>query len=190
MLRNVVITLILFVSAGCISIDDSIHWGVPKPHTGADKNGKVFVVQPIGASARPIYKRNGLSLMKNFAKAFSENGAEVVESKEHRTLKNDLAAASKAGCKYMLFMKIVRWEYGSSGWTGSGERNDIIMETMFFNVERNTVLARATLFVENGFMKSSLGGESSESSSKPVINRYVELLYKPEEKRFWEVKWD
>ena len=183
-----VVVAALVAAAGCETLEkefldpfrDTITWGLPKVTTPLPDGATIYIERPIGAASKGVYARNGMTLVKAFEKEFTRRGAKVVVGKtalEDFDITMGNAAAAK--CNYALIIDILRWEYSDTGWSGSGNRDDVVFEVMLANAERRRVMSRAQVEVTNGVLRSAPGGNETDDAVAPVIKRYVGKLYNP-----------
>ena len=191
LLKLVFLAFAVFPFAGCQSakealvkefVDpfrDVITPGLPRLAAALPPEAKIFIARPLGAATQGVYARNGMTLVSALEQELKRHGATVSVGKL-ATANYDLAVsdAKAAGAKYLLVLIIQRWEYGSAGWSGRGNRDEVQFDAMLVDAERKRVLCRHSIEVTNGVLRSSAGGESSERAVAPVIRRYVNSLYK------------
>lgn len=174
--------------AGCETLErelldpfrDRITWGLPKVSTPLPADATIYIERPMGAASKGVYARNGMSLVKAFENEFKQRGAKTVVGEKaiedfYKTMEN----AQKAQCKYALLIDIVRWEYSDVGWSGKGNRDDVLFDVMLADAERRRVMSRAQVEVTNGVLRNSPGGSDTDETVAPVIKRYVNKLYNP-----------
>ncbi len=175
-------------AAGCETLEkefldpfrDRITWGLPKVSTPLPADATIYIERPMGAASKGVYARNGMSLVKAFENEFKSRGAKpVVGEKAIEDFYKTMENAQKAQCKYALLIDIVRWEYSDAGWSGAGNRDDVLFDVMLVNAERRRVMSRAQVEVTNGVLRSSPGGADTDEAVAPVIKRYVNKLYNP-----------
>ena len=176
----------LVAAAGCETMErefldpfrDKITWGLPKVTTPLPDGATIYIEKPIGAATRGVYERNGMTLVTAFEKEFARRGAKpVVGKKAIESFDATVANAAAAKCKYALVLDIMKWEYSDSGWSGSGNRDEVLFSVMLINVERARVMSRAQVEVTNGVLRSAPGGSETDDAVAPVIKRYVGKLY-------------
>lgn len=159
---------------------DRITWGLPKVSAPLPDGATVYLERPIGAASQGVYARNGMSLVKAFEREFARRGAKpVVGEKAIEDFDKTMDNAKAAKCTYALIIDIQRWEYSDVGWSGSGNRDDVLFDVMLANVERRRVMSRARVEVTNGVLRNAPGGNETDDTVAPVIRRYVGKLYNP-----------
>ena len=187
MIRLAAVVLVL-AAAGCETLEkefldpfrDKITWGLPKVSTPLPDGATIYLERPIGASTKGVYARNGMSIVKAFENEFKRRGAKpVVGEKAIENFDKTVENAQKAQCKYALLIDIQRWEYSDIGWSGKGNRDDVLFDVMLINAERRRVMSRAQVEVTNGVLRNAPGGNDTDETVAPVIKRYVGKLYNP-----------
>ena len=175
-------------AAGCETMEkglldpfrDRITWGLPKVSTPLPDGATVYIERPIGAASKGVYARNGMTLVTAFEKEFARRGAKpVVGQKALGDFNKTMDNAAAAKCKYALLIDILKWEYSDAGWSGSGDRDEVLFDVMLVNAERRRVMSRAQVEVTNGVLRSKPGGNETDDAVAPVIKRYVGKLYSP-----------
>ena len=187
-LNRLAVVAALVAAAGCETLEkefldpfrDRITWGLPKVTTPLPDGATIYLERPIGAATKGVYARNGMSIVKAFENEFKRRGAKpVVGEKAIEDFDTTMENAQKAKCKYALLIDIQRWEYSDVGWSGKGDRDDVLFDVMLVNAERRRVMSRAQVEVTNGVLRSSPGGADTDDAVAPVIRRYVGKLYSP-----------
>lgn len=180
--------VVAIAAAGCETLEkefldpfrDKITWGLPKVTTPLPEGAAIYLERPIGAATKGVYARNGMSIVKAFENEFKRRGAKpVVGEKAIEDFDKTMENAQKAQCKYALLIDIVKWEYSDVGWSGKGNRDEVLFDVMLVNAERRRVMSRAQVEVTNGVLRSAPGGNDTDDAVAPVIKRYVNKLYNP-----------
>jgi hypothetical protein len=96
---------------------------------------KVYFADPVNIRGYALHERSRKQVQDAFGKAFDALGV------THSTETN--------GCSHTLRVVVERWEYGDSGFLGSGDRNEVFMSVMMQNNDTDRVLARASLYAQN-----------------------------------------
>ena len=189
-MKLIKLTVLAFAlaAAGCETLEkefldpfrDKITWGLPKVSTPLPEGAAIYLERPIGAATKGVYARNGMSIVKAFENEFKRRGAKpVVGEKAIEDFDKTMENAQKAQCKYALLIDIVKWEYSDVGWSGKGNRDEVLFDVMLVNAERRRVMSRAQVEVTNGVLRSAPGGNDTDDAVAPVIKRYVNKLYNP-----------
>ena len=136
-LKSIIAVIPLF--AGCAAMSGwmagSITEGVPKLHKKLPCTVKVYFADPVNIRGYALHERSRKQVQDAFGKAFDALGV------THSTETN--------GCSHTLRVVVERWEYGDSGFLGSGDRNEVFMSVMMQNNDTDRVLARASLYAQN-----------------------------------------
>jgi hypothetical protein len=136
-LKSIIAVIPLF--AGCAAMSGwmagSITEGVPKLHKKLPRTVKVYFADPVNIRGYALHERSRKQVQDAFGKAFDALGV------THSTETN--------GCSHTLRVVVERWEYGDSGFLGSGDRNEVFMSVMMQNNDTDRVLARASLYAQN-----------------------------------------
>ena len=136
-LKSIIAVIPLF--AGCAAMSGwmagSITEGVPKLHKKLPRTVKVYFADPVNIRGYALHERSRKQVQDAFGKAFDALGV------THSTETN--------GCSHTLRVVVERWEYGDSGFLGSGDRNEVFMSVMMQNNNTDRVLARASLYAQN-----------------------------------------
>ena len=136
-LKSIIAVIPLF--AGCAAMSGwmagSITEGVPKLHKKLPRTVKVYFADPVNIRGYALHERSRKQVQDAFGKAFDALGV------THSTETN--------GCSHTLRVVVERWEYGDSGFLGSGDRNEVFMSVMMQNNDTDRVLARASLSAQN-----------------------------------------
>ena len=176
--------------SGCILPESRVEWHVPKLYDSIDPAFGVYVAWTHGAARDGVWDRNGSFVSTLLASSFNARAAKVRVAKKMHSRDENIKEARDVGCRYLVESRIIRWEYGSEGWSGNGRRDDFLVEFKVLDVALSKVLACATATIENGVLRSPAGGGEISDTARPVVDAFVSRLYNPPQKSFWEIKWD
>ena len=125
--------------AGCAAMSEwasgSISEGIPKLRRKLPRTASVYFADPVNAYGYSLHERSRRQVQNAFGKAFEAQGV----SCSMRT----------NGCDYAFHVVVENWEYGDSGFMGSGDRDRVTMAVMLQNRETGRVVARASLYARN-----------------------------------------
>ena len=185
-LAKLAVAALVLAAAGCETMEkefldpfrDRITWGLPKVTSPLPDGATIYIERPMGAASKGVYARNGMTLVKAFEKEFARRGAkpavgDLAIDDFDKTMRN--AVARK--CSYALLIDILRWEYSDTGWSGNGDRDEVLFDVILADAERRRVMSRAQVEVTNGVLRSAPGGNETDDAVAPVIRRYVGKLY-------------
>lgn len=110
----------------------SITEGIPKLRKKLPLTTKIHFADPVNARGYALHERNRKQVQDAFEKAFDALGV------SHSTETN--------GCDHTLHVLVENWEYGDSGFLGSGDRDEVSMSVMLRNNKTDRVLTRASLY--------------------------------------------
>jgi hypothetical protein len=175
----------LALVAGCVLFPGSIEEGLPKLRDKLPETTRVYLPSPLNPNGGFLYTRNAQVVAGEFKAAFEKRGISVAmpdkRSKETQTL--DIMAQAKTNkCDVVLVTQILEWNYGDTGFTGFGGRDEVTLSTMLLDPVLERVLTRATIRVYNGIGRSPPGGSDNPNEAiAPIIEKYVNSLF-PEKK--------
>ena len=137
LLKAMVAAVPLFAGCAAVSgwMSGSISEGIPKLRKKLPRTAKVHFADPVNARGYALHERNRKQVQDAFGKAFDALGV------SH--------SAETNGCDHTLHVVVERWEYGDSGFFGSGDRDEVSMAVIVRNNGTGRVLARASLYARN-----------------------------------------
>jgi hypothetical protein len=146
---------LMLLSTGCASFEGwmagSINEGIPKLRKKLSRTEKVYFADPVNARGYALHERNRKQVQDAFGKAF--DGIGVSHSSETN------------GCTCVIRVVVDSWEYGDSGFLGSGDRDEGLMSVMLMNAANDRVLTRAVLNARNLDL---------------LVDKYVKTLFEDE----------
>lgn len=146
---------LMLLSTGCASFEGwtagSISEGIPKLRKKLSRTEKVYFADPVNARGYALHERSRKQVQDAFGKAF--DGIGVSHSSETN------------GCTCVIRVVVDSWEYGDSGFLGSGDRDEVLMSVMLMNAARDRVLTRAVLSARNLDL---------------LVDKYVKTLFEDE----------
>jgi hypothetical protein len=153
LLKLTVALMLLFT--GCASFEGwmagSISEGIPKLRKKLSRTEKVYFADPVNARGYALHERSRKQVQDAFGKAF--DGIGVSHSSETN------------GCTCVIRVVVDSWEYGDSGFLGSGDRDEVLMSVMLMNAASDRVLTRAVLNARNLDL---------------LVDKYVKTLFEDE----------
>ena len=137
LLKAIVASIPFFAGCAAVSgwMSGSITEGIPKLRKKLPRTAKVHFADPVNARGYALHERSRKQVQDAFGKAFDALGV------SHSTETN--------GCDHTLHVLVENWEYGDSGFLGSGDRDEVSLAVMVRNTETDRVLARASLYARN-----------------------------------------
>ena len=137
LLKLSVASMLLFL--GCASFEGwmagTISEGIPKLRKKLPRTEKIYFADPVNARGYALHERNRKQVQDAFEKAFDGIGV------SHSTQTN--------GCTCVIRVVVDCWEYGDSGFLGSGDRDEVQMSVILMNAACDRVLTRAVLDARN-----------------------------------------
>jgi hypothetical protein len=153
LLKLTTASMLLFT--GCASFEGwmagTISEGIPKLRKKLPRTEKVYFADPVNTRGYVLHERNRKQVQDAFGKAF--DGIGVSHSSETN------------GCTCVIRVVVDSWEYGDSGFLGSGDRDEVLMSVMLMNAASDRVLTRAVLNARNLDL---------------LVDKYVKTLFEDE----------
>ncbi len=173
----------LLFFAGCVLFPGEIEEGLPRLRDKLPETTKVFLACPRNAGGGYLNSRNARVLANEFKAAFAARGIAVkLDERKPGTLEADLMEAATNGCEVAVCTQVLAWNYGDAGFSGKGNRDEVLIAVMLMRPETRRVITRAKLHVTNGIGRSAAGGtEGPGESIAPIIYKYVNSLFPPKE---------
>lgn len=130
---------VLPLLVGCAAMSEwaagSITEGIPKMRKKLPRTTNVYFADPVNAYGYALHERSRRQVQNAFGKAFEASGVSC--------------SMQTNGCDYTFHVVVENWEYGDSGFLGSGDRDRVSMAVMLQNRETGRVVARASLYARN-----------------------------------------
>ncbi len=183
-MRTVLMLLGLIFLSGCMMSPGEIEEGLPKLRDKLPVSTKVYFARPLNRNGAWLYERSEWTVMNAFRTAMTNRNITVTtppvpKKKRKRPMTRDelFKTARKLKQDVVLFVQIVKWEYGDAGFSGFGGRDDVTMSVMWINPNTERVVTRSNVKVINSVGKSPFGGASADESVSPIIQKYIDQIF-------------
>ncbi len=183
-MRTILILSVLLILSGCMMSPGEIEEGLPKLRDKLPLSTKVYFARPLNRNGAWLYERSEYTVMNAFLTAMTNRNIAVStppvpkEIRKRPMTKDELfETAKKLKQDVVLFVQIVKWEYGDAGFSGFGGRDDVTMSVMWIDPVKDRVVTRSRVKVVNSVGKSPFGGGSADESVSPIIQKYIDRIF-------------